>query len=150
MTKIKKIFSTIEAAQVAKLPVRTVDYWAKTGFIVPSIADADGRGTERKYAFDDLVALRIALDLRKKGISLQALRSIIAELRKRTPSQRNPLAESQLVKVGSDVQLVTSGESAMSVFHSPGQGAFAFTFDIKGTRVEIRKNIKKMQASRAA
>src|SRR5690348_2750887 len=105
MPKAKEVFSTIEAAQIAGLPVRTVDYWAKTGFIVPSIADAEGRGTERKYAFDDLVALRIALDLRRKGISLQALRSIVAELRRWKPSQRNPLAESRLVKVGSDVQL---------------------------------------------
>jgi DNA-binding transcriptional MerR regulator len=147
IAKNKDSFSGIEAAQIAGLPYRTVDYWATTGFVVPSISDAEGRGTERKYAFDDLVALRIARDLRKKGISLQALRSIVAELRRRMPLQRNPLAESRLVKVGSDVQLMNNTQSAMSVFSSPGQGTFAFTFDLDGTKLEIRKNIKKVRAA---
>jgi hypothetical protein len=33
------------------------------------------------------------------------------------------------------------------MFNSPGQGTFAFTFDIDGTKVEIMKNIKKMRAA---
>jgi len=89
---------------------RTIDYWAKTGFIAPSIADATGRGTERKYAFDDLVALRVARGLRQAGISMQALRLIVTGLRAKK-GVRNPLAESRLIAVGSDVDLVNSRDA---------------------------------------
>jgi DNA-binding transcriptional MerR regulator len=105
MATKKEGFSTVEAAKVAGLPPRTVDYWAKTGFIAPSIADATGRGTEREYSFDDLVALCVARGLRKAGISMQALRLIVTGLRAKK-GVRNPLAESRLIAVGSDVDLV--------------------------------------------
>jgi DNA-binding transcriptional MerR regulator len=146
MATKKESFSTAEASQVAGLPSRTIDYWARTGFIVPSIAGATGRGTERMYAFDDLVALRIARGLRTAGISMQALRLIVTGLRAKK-GVRNPLAESRLIAVGSDVDLVNSRDDVISVLQNPGQGAFAFMFDVAGTVEEIKKNIKALRVA---
>jgi DNA-binding transcriptional MerR regulator len=140
-------FSTLEAAQIAGLPPRTVDYWARTGFIAPSIADATGRGSERKYAFDDLVALRVARGLRNAGISMQALRFIVTGLRAKKGGVRNPLAESRLIAVGSDVDLVNSRDDVISVLRNPGKGAFAFIFDVAGNREEIKKKIKLLRVA---
>jgi|SRR5471030_1924990 DNA-binding transcriptional MerR regulator len=148
--KPKESFSTLEAAHIAGLPVRTVDYWASTGFIPPSIADSEGRGTERKYAFGDLVALRIARDLRKQGISLQALRDIVERLRATKGASRNPLADSRLIAVGSDVTTVNGKEEVMSVLNNPGQGVFAFVFDRDGTVKDIEKTINKARKVRVA
>jgi DNA-binding transcriptional MerR regulator len=146
MATMKEGFSTAEAAQIAGLPPRTIDYWARTGFIAPSIADATGRGTERKYAFDDLVALRVARGLRKAGISMQALRLIVNGIRAKK-GVRNPLAESRLIAVGSDVDLVNSRDDVISVLQNPGQGAFAFMFDIASTVEEIKANIKALRVA---
>lgn len=146
MATTKEGFSTAEAAQIAGLPPRTIDYWARTGFIAPSIADATGRGTERKYAFDDLVALRVARGLRNAGISMQALRLIVNGLRAKK-GVRNPLAESRLIAVGSDVDLVNSRDDVISVLQNPGQGAFAFMFDVASTVEEIKANIKALRAA---
>ncbi len=81
MAKPKKSFSTREAARISCVTHRTVDYWAKTKLIVPSIADANGTGSDRLYNFDDLMALRVAGALRESGTSTQALRKVIAYLR---------------------------------------------------------------------
>ena len=34
----------------------TLHYWAKTGFLPPSVQAAVGRGSERRYSFRDIVA----------------------------------------------------------------------------------------------
>lgn len=146
MATKKESFSTVEAAQIAGLPSRTIDYWAKTGFIAPSIADATGRGTERKYAFDDLVALRVARGLREAGISMQALRLVVTGLRAKK-GVRNPLAESRLIPVGCDVDLVNNRDDVISVLRNPGQGAFAFMFDVAGTVEEIKQKIKALRVA---
>src|SRR5258707_15864687 len=98
----KESFSAGEASRITGVPYLTLDHWARTKFIVPSIADADGIGTERKYAFNDLLTLRVARELREAGVSTQALRKVVERLR----SLRMSLAESHLMVVGSDIQLV--------------------------------------------
>src|SRR5947199_8214048 len=98
-------FSTGEATRITGVPYRNIDHWARTKFIVPSIADAEGTGTERKYAFNDLVALRVARELREAGISTQALRRVVAHLRS-IEGLENPLAESRFIVVGTEIHLV--------------------------------------------
>ena len=80
MGKIAESFSAGEAAKITGVPYRNLDHWARTKFIVPSISEARGTGTERKYAFDDLVALRVARELREGGISTQALRQVVRQI----------------------------------------------------------------------
>jgi DNA-binding transcriptional MerR regulator len=58
-------FSTGDAVRITGVSFRNIDYWARTRFIVPSIAEAKGTGTERKYSFSDLLALRVARELRE-------------------------------------------------------------------------------------
>jgi DNA-binding transcriptional MerR regulator len=142
----KEIFSAGEAARICGLNYRTLDHWARTKFIVPSVSQAKGTGTERKYAFGDLIALRVARDLRAAGISTQALRSIVTYLRKHRRIQ-NPLMESRLVVIGSDVHLVTSCDEITSLLRKPGQAAFAFLLDIARTVEEIKSDVQSIRAA---
>src|SRR3954469_9872617 len=120
-------FSTGDAVRITGVSFRNIDYWARTKFIVPSIADAKGTGTERKYSFSDLLALRVARELREAGVSTQSLRRIVDFLRTRK-GLTNPLAECRLIVTGSDVQVATSREKVMSALMRPGQGSLAFVF----------------------
>jgi len=147
MGKIKESFSAGEAAKITGVPYRNLDYWARTKFIVPSISEAKGTGTERKYAFDDLVALRIARELRVGGISTQALRGVVDELRKIKGGLQNPLAKSRLVVVGSDVKLVNSCEDVISMIDKPGQSAFAFMVNLERTIETIKTDVKALRAA---
>jgi DNA-binding transcriptional MerR regulator len=136
MARVRKSFSTSEAAQISGVSHRTVDYWAKTRLIVPSIADANGTGTDRLYDFDDLMALRVAGALRRSGISTQALRSVLGYLREK--GYPKGLAGCRLVTVGSDVCLVHNCRELESALKKQGQGIFSFMIDISQAYREVK------------
>jgi DNA-binding transcriptional MerR regulator len=146
MAKHSESFSAGEAARITGVTYRNIDHWARTKFIVPSISDANGTGTERKYAFDDLVALRVARELRQAGVSTQALRQVVKYLREEC-ELRNPLAESKVVVVGSDVQLVKGCEGLESLLAKPGQAVFAFMLDLTRTVDEIKRDVEALRAA---
>ena len=81
MAKATESFSTGDAVRITGVSFRNIDYWARTKFIVPSIAEAQGTGTERRYSFSDLLALRVARELREAGVSTQSLRRVVEFLR---------------------------------------------------------------------
>jgi DNA-binding transcriptional MerR regulator len=140
MAKAMESFSTGEAVRITGVSFRNIDYWARTKFIVPSIADARGTGTERKYSFTDLVALRVARELREAGVSTQSLRRIVDFLRTRK-GLTQPLAGCRLIVTGSDVQVATSPEKVMSALLRPGQTSLAFVFDLARTVDEMKQDI---------
>jgi DNA-binding transcriptional MerR regulator len=140
MATAKDTFSTGDAVRITGVSFRNIDYWARTKFIAPSIAEANGTGTERRYSFSDLLALRVARELREAGISTQSLRRVVDFLRTRR-GLTNPLAECHLIVTGADVQVATSPEKIMSVLRTPGQTSFAFVFDLARTVDEMRQGI---------
>src|SRR5207247_325438 len=95
-------YSFGQVVRLSGVKSRTLDHWAATSFLCPSIKKADGTGTRRVYSFSDVVAARVARDLRSAGASLQGLRKVVKELRKREFTQQ-PLAEARLIVSGRDV-----------------------------------------------
>jgi DNA-binding transcriptional MerR regulator len=75
---------------------RQLDYWARTGLLRPSIADARGSGTQRVYAYTDVVELKVIKQLLDAGISLQRARRAVECLRNDLGAD---LASSNLVLV---------------------------------------------------
>ena len=140
MATAMESFSTGEAVRISGVSFRNIDYWARTKFIVPSIAEAQGTGTERRYSFLDLLALRVARELREAGVSTQSLRRVVDFLRARK-GLTNPLAECHLIVTGSDVQVATTPEKIMSALRRPGQTSFAFVFDLARTVDEMKHEI---------
>ena len=87
---------------------RQLDYWARTGLLRPSIADARGSGTQRLYSYTDVVELKVIKQLLDAGISLQRARRAVECLR---DGLGGDLASSNLVLVGTDSVLAhTDGE----------------------------------------
>ncbi len=75
------IYSTQEVAELSGFTVRQIGYWAKQGIIIPSIQQAHGSGTRRRYNFDDLLQLRFVRQLMNHGWSMQKIREAITRLR---------------------------------------------------------------------
>jgi DNA-binding transcriptional MerR regulator len=87
---------------------RQLDYWARTGLLRPSIADARGSGTQRKYSYHDVLELKVIKQLLDAGISLQRARRAVECMRQGMGSD---LAAANLVLVGtSSVLAHTDGE----------------------------------------
>lgn len=117
-------FSSEEAAKLARLPVQRLKDWDKSGFLTAS-TPAKRRGVSRGYTFRDVIALRIAAELRESGVSLQMLRKVVDYLRAREGlSATDVLARTNLVtnggrvyEVAGDVTLhVPSGQRVIG-FH---------------------------------
>jgi len=119
------------ARQVVKLtgvPYSTLNLWAKNGLVQPSVAPATGTGSERVYSFSDLIALKVAFELRKSGVTTPSLKKVVNFLRQ-TEHMGKPLSEARLVVSGRDVAMVREGE-LVSVLSRPGQGYLSFVVDL--------------------
>ena len=135
MANPTKGFRIRQVEQLTGVDRRTLDYWDLSGFLHPSIERATGKGSQRRWSFEDLVALRVAGQLRQAGISLQALRKVITHLRARGVDQ--PLTSTYLVSDGRDVFEV-QGDAAVSTLRQPGQAGFLWLVDLGSVVAELR------------
>jgi DNA-binding transcriptional MerR regulator len=121
MTNREGGFPTPIAAKLTGVSVTTLDNWERRGFLKASLQAAGGHGVARVYSFQDLIAIRVARDLKKEGIPLQALRRVVKYLSGR--SRQSPtaaLAATKLVTDGRDVYEV-KGDASISTLTRPGQ-----------------------------
>lgn len=125
------------AVRLTGLNYDVLDYWAKTDFIAPSVAPAAGKGTQRVYSFRDLVALRVARELRDAGISVQALRQIVKKL-KEGERIENPFAEERLIVAGDDVILTCDTDELVSVLRRHGQLYLTAVVNLANVVEELR------------
>lgn len=108
------------AQRVAGITYRQLDYWARTGLVVPEIREAGGSGTQRLYSFRDVLLLRVVKRLLGIGISLQQIRVAINHLRERGVQD---LTEITLLSDGASVYECTSGSEIYDLSKG-GQGMF--------------------------
>jgi len=136
-----------EASEITGIPYRTIDHWARTGLITPSISEARGSGRSRLYNFNDLLALRVVRDLRDKGISVQSLRKVIKLLRR--TNMDSSFAEAQLLVIGKDVAIVGSTREIESVLFTPGQLYLppAMIFDLRKPMAEVQRQVARLRVA---
>lgn len=103
---------------IVGITYRQLDYWARTELIRPSIADAQGSGSQRLYSYRDLVALKVIKSLLDAGVSLQKARKAIDYLRDHLGEE---VASANLVLQGSDSVLARSGDDLVDLVRQ-GQG----------------------------
>jgi DNA-binding transcriptional MerR regulator len=122
-------FTSKEAAHLAGISYRQIDYWARKRLVTPSLSLADpGSGRPRRYSFADVVALRTVGKLLQSGVSTKAVGHVAIQLQRFGEGQ--PLGKVRLVASGDDIVVVTDKDAAMSVLREPGQGVLQFIVDI--------------------
>lgn len=138
-------FSVGDVTRVTGVSAKTLHFWDRSGFISPSLMQARGTGTRRIYDFRDLVAIRVAAQLRAAGISLQALRKVL-ELVRSIGEWEQPLAEMYLVTDGRDV-FAKRGEELLSLLRQPRQQVFAFVIDLRQTVETLRADVDQLRCA---
>lgn len=119
------------ACQIADISYRQLDYWARTGLIVPSVKGAQGSGSHRLYSFKDILILKVIKRLLDTGISLQNIRLAVEVLQSRGV---NDLSKTTLLSDGKTVYECTSQEEIIDLLQH-GQGVFGIT--ISSTITEL-------------
>jgi DNA-binding transcriptional MerR regulator len=112
-------FSGKRAAEIVGITYRQLDYWARTDLIRPSLADATGSGTRRRYAYRDLLELKVIKRLLDAGIKLESIREAFEYLRE---SLGEDVASAHLVIDGTSAVLVRGSELIDVVNRYQGQG----------------------------
>jgi DNA-binding transcriptional MerR regulator len=100
-------FSGRQTAEVVGISYRQLDYWARTDLIRPSLADASGSGSRRRYSYQDLLELRVIKTLLDAGIKLESVREVFNYLRAHVTSD---IASAHLVISGQTVVLAQGDE----------------------------------------
>jgi DNA-binding transcriptional MerR regulator len=132
----------VVAMRAAGISYRQLDYWARTGLVVPSIRDASGSGTQRLYSFRDLVVLKVVKSLLDAGVSLQNIRKAIDTLRAHGVAD---LAGLTLISDGTTVYECRSAEEVVDLLQG-GQGVFGIA--IGGACREIQGTLTQLPAER--
>jgi DNA-binding transcriptional MerR regulator len=121
---------------------RQLDYWARTGLLRPSIADASGSGSQRRYSYGDVVELKVIKRLLDAGLKLQQARQAVDCLRGEFGGE---LATAQLVLVGSRSVLTRSDGELVDLL-AGGQGVFNI-LPLSGVFEELDAAIVKLGAA---
>jgi DNA-binding transcriptional MerR regulator len=113
-------FSGKKAADIVGISYRQLDYWARTDLIRPSLADARGSGSRRRYSYRDLLELKLVKTLLDDGIKLESIREAFGYLREQLGED---LSTAKLVIAGNSAVLVRENDELVDVVNRyQGQG----------------------------
>ena len=121
-----------QVCAIVGITYRQLDYWARTDLLRPSIADARGSGSQRRYSYGDLLELKVIKNLLDAGVSLRSARKAIEYLRKQVGGD---IASANLVLQGSGSVLVRTGEEIVDLLRH-GQGVLNIV-PLAGVRDEV-------------
>jgi DNA-binding transcriptional MerR regulator len=113
-------FRGAEVCSLVGITYRQLDYWARTGLLRPSITDATGSGSQRRYSYGDVLELKVIKRLLDAGLKLQQARQAVECLR---GDLGGDLASAQLVLAGSRSVLAHSNGEVVDLL-AGGQGVF--------------------------
>ncbi len=122
-------------AEIVGITYRQLDYWARTDLVRPSLADASGSGSRRRYSYRDLLELRVIKNLLDAGIKLESVREVFEYLRSHLGTD---IASAHIVIQGSSV-LLCDGEQLIDVVRQ-GQGVLNL-LSIESVKNEIDEKL---------
>ena len=138
-------FSGREAADIVGITYRQLDYWARTDLIRPSLADAKGSGSRRRYSYQNLVELKMIKTLLDAGQKLERVRAAFHYIREELGDD---LTAAQLVIAGDSVILVRDGENLIDVVNKhQGQGVLNL-LAMDGVAQQVEEAVVEIQARR--
>jgi len=96
------LFTAAQVERLLGVSVNRLRYWARIGLVEP----AGRRGQRRCYTFQDLVSLRVVLELLGEGLATRKLIRAVERLRQQLPQHSSPFSELR-VSCDGDAVVVT-------------------------------------------
>ena len=130
-------YSGTQAAKVVGISYRQLDYWARTDLIRPSLSDASGSGSRRKYSYKDLLELRVIKSLLDAGIKLESVRDVFEYMREHVDTE---IASAHLVISGGTVMLAHDDGELIDLVKK-GQGVLTNVLSLSNVKHEVDTQI---------
>lgn len=132
-------YSGARAAEIVGISYRQLDYWARTDLVRPSLTDAKGSGSRRRYSYTDLLELRVIKSLLDAGIKLESVRDIFGYLREQLGAE---ITSANLVIQGSKSVVIQSDGELIDLVKR-GQGVLNI-LPLGGVRDEMDARIREL------
>jgi DNA-binding transcriptional MerR regulator len=128
-----------QVCKIVGITYRQLDYWARTDLLRPSLAEAKGSGTQRRYSYRDLLELKVIKRMLDAGLSLPSVRTAVGYLRENLGED---VAAANLVLNGTESVLASSGEEIVDLLRG-GQGVLNIV-PLAGVKEELDAAILSM------
>lgn len=136
-------YSGSQAAKIVGITYRQLDYWARTDLIRPSVTDASGSGSRRRYSYKDLLELRVIKSLLDNGFKLESVREVFHYLREQ---MQTDVAAAHLVISGNSVVLAADDGELIDVLRK-GQGVLTNVLSLSNVKQEVDAQIDTADAT---
>lgn len=134
-----------QVCTIVGITYRQLDYWARTGLLRPSLAEAAGSGSKRLYSYRDVLELKVIKKLLDSGVSLQSARRAVDCLRDNLGAD---LATANLVLTDTRSVLATSNGQVVDLL-AGGQGVFNIV-PLSGVVDELDADIVRLERQRTS
>jgi len=125
-----------KTAEIVGITYRQLDYWARTDLVRPSLVDAAGSGSRRRYSYRDLLELKVIKSLLDAGIRLETVRDVFTYLR---DNLGEDITTANLVIQGSRSVLIRKDEDLIDLVKQ-GQGVLNI-LPLAGVQEEVQARI---------
>ena len=140
-------YSGLQTAKIVGISYRQLDYWARTDLIRPSIADAHGSGSQRRYSYEDLIRLKLVKRLIDNGLALQGVRRMVESISK---IEGMTLSNAGLVFCGGSKSVLARDEENLVDVMRGNQMVFGMVLSLDDIKHELEDQIVSISAFRDA
>jgi DNA-binding transcriptional MerR regulator len=130
-----------QTCKIVGITYRQLDYWTRTGLVVPSIQKATGSGSQRLYSFNDLLQLKVVKSLTDAGASLQKVRQAIEYVRNNLSDEWGQVT---IVADGGGVYACTSDAEVVDLLRS-GQGVLGAVVAVGKVRDQLAGTLRELR-----
>jgi DNA-binding transcriptional MerR regulator len=125
-------FGGKQVVTIVGISYRQLDHWARTDLLRPSLCDAHGSGSRRRYSYQDVLALKVIKKLLDGGQKLTSVRKVIDRLRE----EGEHITSANLVISGDTVALARDGNELVDLLRG-GQGVLSLVLELAGVKDEV-------------
>lgn len=129
-----------QATKIVGITYRQLDYWTRTGLVLPSIRSAEGSGTQRVYSFNDLLQLKVIKELIDAGASLQKVRQSIDYVRDNIEGDWTKVT---IATDGDRVYACTSDAEVLDLLRS-GQGVLGSLVSVEKVKEQLDGTLRQL------
>ncbi len=130
-----------QACKIVGITYRQLDYWTRTGLVMPSVQEATGSGSQRLYSFNDLLQLEVVKSLTDAGASLQKVRQAIDYVRTNLSDNWSRVT---IVTDGAGVYACTSDAEVVDLLRS-GQGVLGAVVAVDKVRDQLAGTLRELR-----
>ncbi len=130
-----------QTCKIVGITYRQLDYWTRTGLVIPSVAAATGSGSQRLYSFNDLLQLKVVKSLIEAGASLQKVRQAIEYVRNHLADDWSKVT---IVTDGAGVYACTSDAEVVDLLRK-GQGVLGAIVAVGKVRDQLAGTLRSLR-----